>query len=224
MEGPDRRSIAAGRAANSGDARMTHIGTLSVEDAAAELVGNWKKYECFAWYRRTELDDPDSWAVCYTSRRDSGLLDKSNSAFITKKLEPFTEGDAPDVVAEIHSHFAVGYLDGYSIRVYRDGRITEAFRTYHSLTERLEQYPVLDEADYSCREYQVTIENIGQAARRLCHEYTLPDDWEGDVYSWFSEYNQRAVENRGDQGGYPSENDLRAAFSALGYQPIEVAE
>ena len=28
-------------------------------------------------------------------------------------------------------------------------------------------------------------------------------------------------ENRDDQGGYPEEDDLRAAFDALGYEQIE---
>ena len=46
-------------------------------------------------------------------------------------MEPFTERDDPDVVMESHSHWAVGHVDGFSIRVYRDGEITEAFRTYH---------------------------------------------------------------------------------------------
>ena len=34
---------------------------------------------------------------------------------------------------------------------------------------------------------------------------TLPDGWEGDVYSWLSDNRQSAVENRDDQGGYPEE-------------------
>jgi hypothetical protein len=118
---------------------------------------------------------------------------------------------------------SVGYLDGYSIRVFRAGRITEAFKTYHALAERLENYPILDEEGYSRREYEATIANIGHAAFRLKHEFELPDGWEGEVYSWLSDHIPRAVENRDDQGGYPSEDDLRTAFDALGYEPTEDA-
>lgn len=200
---------------------MTEAGTLTLEAAAAELAGNWKKFDSFAWFRRRELADPDAWAVVYTHHRDSGLLAQSNAEVIGKKLEPFTDGDDPDVVAESHGHWAVGNIDGFSIRVFKGGEITMAFKVYHELAERMENYPILDESDYSRREYDATLENISAAARRLKHEYTLPDGWEGDVFSWFWENNQRAVENRDDQGGYPAEDDLRAAFDGLGCEQIE---
>ena len=77
--------------------------------------------------------------------------------------------------------------------------------------------PILDEADYSERETETTFENLTDAAWPLKHEFELPEGWEGDVYSWLSDYNQSAIENRDDQGGYPEEDDLREAFKALGY-------
>ena len=92
---------------------------------------------------------------------------------------------------------------------------------YHDLMEQLDGYPILDEEDYSERELDATLENITDAAWRVKHEYTLPDGWEGDVYSWLSDNRQSAVENRDDQGGYPEEDDLRAAFAALGYERVE---
>lgn len=200
---------------------MTDVGTMTLEDAANQLAGNWKKFDSFAWFRRQELDDPDSWAVVYTHHRDSGLLDQSNAGVIAKKLEPFTNGDDPDVAFESHSHWAVGYIDGFSIRVFRNGEITEAFKVYHDLAERMDNYPVLDESDYSQREYDATLENLTDAAWRLKHEFTLPDGWEGEVFSWFWDHNQSAVENRDDQGGYPSEDELREAFDALGFEQVE---
>lgn len=198
---------------------MTEAGQMTLEDAAAEMAGNWKKFDSFAWFRRRELTDPDAWAVVYTHHRDSGLLAQSNASVFTKNLEPFTDGDDPDVAMESHSHWAVGHIDGFSIRVFKDGEITPAFKVYHELAERQANYPVLDESDYSQREYAATLANITDAAHRLKHEYALPDGWEGDVFSWFWDHNQRAVENRDDHGGYPSEDDLRAAFAALGYEP-----
>lgn len=199
---------------------MTEAGTMTLEEAAVELVGNWKRFGSFAWFRRRELADPDAWAVIYTHHRDSGLLDQSNAHVITKKLEPFTDGDDPDVVAESHGHWAVGHIDGFSIRVFKDGEITLAFKVYHELAERMENYPILDESNYGQREYDATLANITDAAHRLRHEYVLPEGWEGDVFSWFGDHNQRAVENRDDQGGYPSEDDLRGAFDALRYEQI----
>lgn len=126
---------------------MTDTSSMFLEDAAAELAGNWQHFESFAWHRQSEIEDADQWCIIYTHNRDSGLLDLSNAEAIAKELESFTDGDDPDVVFESHNHWAVGHVDGASIRIFRDGEITEAFKTYHDLMERMENYPVLDESD-----------------------------------------------------------------------------
>ena len=128
---------------------MSMVGEMTLEDAAKEAAGNWQRFESFCWFRESEIADPDNWAIIYTHNRDSGLLDQSNADAIAEAMEPFTEGDDPDVVMESHDHWAVGHVDGFSIRVYRNGEITEAFKTYHDLMEQMDGYPVLDEEDYS---------------------------------------------------------------------------
>ena len=87
--------------------------------------------------------------------------------------------------------------------------------------KQLDGYPILDEEDYSNREYEATLENINDAAWRLKGEYPLQDGWECEVHSWLSDHRAGSVENRDDQGGYPYEDDLRAAFDALGYMKVE---
>ena len=82
-------------------------------------------------------------------------------------------------------------------------------------------YCILGEEDYSRREYEATIENITNSAWRLKDEYDLPDDWEYEVYSWLSDNDCSEIENTDDQGGYPSEESLRNAFTALGYGNTE---
>ena len=193
------------------------LGEMELTAAATAAAGNWKHFECFAWHRGHDLKDADNWAIIYTHNRDSTLLDQSNATAIEEALEPFTEGDNPDVVPEHHDHWACGWIDGYSIRVYRRGRITKAFRAYHELAARLADYPVLNEEDYSRREYEATMENLPDAAWRLKNEYELPDGWEEAVYSWLSDHDCAAIESHDDQGGYPSEDQLWAAFEALGY-------
>lgn len=201
-----------------------NLGELTLEDAAKAAAGNWKKFECFAWHRVRELHDSDNWTVIYTHHRDSGLLDQSNAAAIEAELDTFTTGSNPDVVAEHHHHWAVGWIDGYSIRVYRRGRITRAFRKYHKLAQRLAAYPVLDEEDYSRREHEDTISNLADSAWRLRNEYGLPEGWETMVYDWFRQHDYSAIENRDDHGGYPAESQLRAAFDALGFPQAAVCK
>jgi len=137
-------------------------------------------------------------------------------------MEPFTEGDEPDAVMESHNHWAVGHIDGFSIRVFKDGEITPAFRKYHELSEAMDGYPILDEEDYSRREYEATIENIADAAWCLKNDFDLPDDWQYEAYEWLSNHDCSEIENTDDQGGYPSEESLRNAFEALGYDGAAV--
>jgi len=196
------------------------IGEFTLDNAAKDAAGNWQRFHCFVWFRQRDLDDADDWAIVYTHNRDSGLLDQSNAAVIEKELEPFTDGDDPDVAFESHHHWAVGHVDGMSIRVFKDGQITEAFKKYHKLSELLDDYPVLDEQDYSDREYEATLENIPDAAWCLKNEFELPEGWADQVYSWLADNDPGEIENRDDQGGYPSEESLRAAFDALGFESV----
>lgn len=196
----------------------TLLGDLDIEEAAKMAAGNWERFSCFAWFRKNDITRPNDWAVIYTHNRDSGLLDQSNAGVIATAIEPFSNGNDPDVVFESHHHWACGHIDGFSIRVFRRGRITKAFRTYHKLSERLAEYPILDEADYSNREYEATYENIGEAAWKLKQEFNLPEHWQSDVYSWLADNRDHAIDNVDDQGGWPGDDDLAAAFAALGYQ------
>jgi hypothetical protein len=196
---------------------MGTIDEMTLEEAASQAAGNWKQYSCFCWDRLRKIDDPDDWAIIYTHHRDSGLLDQSNAAAIADALRPFSDTENPDVVIESHSHWAVGDVDGFSIRVFGSGKITAAFRAYHGLMERPDAYPVLDEADYGRREYEAALENIADAAWRFKSTYDLHEGWEAEVYEWLSTHRPGVVENKDDRGAYPSEHDLLDAFNGLGY-------
>jgi hypothetical protein len=170
----------------------------TVEEAAEELVGNWMEFDSFSWDRSNEIDD--QFCLVYTVNRDSGLLDQSNAEAIAEAMKPFLDRD---VMEEHHNHWACGWVDGYAIRVYRRGRITKAFRTYHELSLRLADYPILDEDDYSNRVYEATLANIDDAAWRLKKEYDLPSNWAFEVYRWLSDHDCSEIENDDDRGGYP---------------------
>lgn len=201
---------------------MPTIGTLTLEDAAKKAAGNWQRFDSFVWFRDKDVEDADQWAIIYTHNRDSGLLDQSNASVISKAMAPFTEGEEPSVVMESHSHWAVGHVDGFSVRVFDGkGEITEAFRKYHELAESMDGYPILNEQDYGERELEATLENIEDAAWRLKNEFTLPEGWVWQTYDWLSDNRSGEVENRDDQGGYPSEEAMREAFEALGFEQAE---
>jgi hypothetical protein len=177
------------------------LGHLDLDEAATTAAGNWQAFNSFVWFRDRELNDADQWAIIYTHNRDSGLLDQSNAAVIEKAMKPFSDGDNPNVVFESHSHWAVGHVDGFSIRVFRNGTITKAFEAYHELAQQLDDYPILDETDYSERELEATLENIKDAAWWLKNQFDPPEDWESQVYGWLSDNRCGEIENTDDQGG-----------------------
>lgn len=185
-----------------------NIGKLSLEDAAFALAGNWQFFPAFTWSQRAS--DADRWAIIYTHNRNSDLLEVSNAHVINTALVPFMGGDVGE---EVHSHWAVGWVEGRAIRVYRRG-ITKAFRVYHQLMQDMIAFPVLDELDYSDRIRAATLQNIESGRLRSYH---LPENWARQVYRWLSENNCIALENVDDQGGYPDEKELRAACRALEY-------
>ena len=199
---------------------MSKLGEMDLKDAANEAAGNWADFSCFVWFRKSELRKPENWAVIYTHHRDSGLCDQSNASVIRKAMLPFSQGKDPDLVFESHHHWAVGHVDGFSVRVRHRGRITKAFRTYHQLAKQMDDYPILDDNDYCEREMDATLQNLDLAAWKLKKTYALPNEWADQVYGWLSDNRNNALENVDDQGGWPDDEDLKAAFVALGYAKV----
>lgn len=189
--------------------------SVDLETAAKEAAGNHQKFESFAWH--CEPKDSENWMLVYTHNRDSGLLDQSNAAAIEAILSELPEEDHEDFRSERHSHWGVGWVEGWAIRVYKEGKITKAFQTIHEIGMRLADYPVLDESDYSNREYQATLDNIKSVAEGFDLIDDLPSDYCEIVFSWFWNNNQSAVENTDDQGGYPSDDDMEECLRELGF-------
>ena len=185
----------------------------NIEDAAKGMAGNWKKFHSFGWH--DEPNDADGWTIIYTENRDSGLLEQSNAATIKKKLDRFDENE---VQSEHHGHFAVGWVDGFAIRVFgKNGKITPAFKALWDIGQRMERYPVLDEEDYSRRELDALMENIESIGKRWVGKKVKTKDWIGDVYRWLDENASSELENRDDQGAYPDEDLVREALKQNGY-------
>lgn len=108
-------------------------------------AGSWKEFDSFCWHGRP--DDAEDFAIVYTHHRDSDSVARSNAAVIAKLLYPFEESG--DVIAESHNHWACGWIEGFAIRVYRNGELTPAAKTWIELCERTADYPILDEEHHS---------------------------------------------------------------------------
>lgn len=201
-----------------------HIDWTDIPAAAKQLAGNWRKFECFAWHRAHDLEDAGQWMIWYTSHRDARLLEQSNEQALNKRLYPFSEGDDPDLVFERHSSWLVGHLDGFSLRVFKaDGTATLAFEEFCALNEAMERYPILDEQDYSEREYAATLENYANEMWRARKD--LPEGWESEVFGWFNDNGlDQFTESRDDQGGWADRQNIIEALQDLGLLPALIGE
>jgi len=185
---------------------------MDIEIRAKKLAGNWKKFESFCWTNEPEIDS-QNWGIFYTHNRDSTLLDVSNAHTIDERLIEFI-GD--NLQKEDHNHWACGWIAGYSIKVYENGKITDVFRAYHEIQESLENYPVLDEDDYYTRESDATFENVKTATHD--NGYDLTDEQIYNLISWYSDNEQSAIESKDDSGGWPTDEQIKTGCDALGYK------
>ena len=186
---------------------------LPIDETAALVAGNWKKFTCFLWFDKPEC--PEECMIYHTRTRDSNLTTLSNAMVIERDLMEFPD----DVKQERFTSSFCGWVDALVIRVYQlrsDKVITEAFKTFHALMGRLESCLVLDDADYNRRVYGATIENIIEVGYPVI-EATFPEpEWANKVFDWLWNHDDSAVENVDDTGGYPEEDKIREALVALG--------
>ena len=178
---------------------------IDFESMAKEAAGNWQKFESFGWHDAPE--DGENWTVVYTHNRDSDLLAESNASAIEATMKEF---DEETVIPQRHGHWACGWVEGYAIKVRgTDGTITPAFKAWCELEAALESYPVLDDENYSKREYEASIENIRDIGR-------CSGDDAAKVYMWLWDNEQRETDPVDGGGAYPSEASVKRALSALG--------
>jgi hypothetical protein len=182
--------------------------------------GNWQRRQCFVWFERP--DDAEEFGLWILSHRDSGLVDRSNGAIIRKRLAKFEVSG--DVIFFGCSHWAVGHTDEMAVRVYQPGttQTTAAFDELAEIEDATEAYPILDESDYSDREYESALEGIdcmmlGDVPK------DVPDDWKEQVYGWLSNNEPNELENTDDRGAFPDSAAIKRALLDLGLIEPEAA-
>lgn len=97
---------------------------------------------------------PDSWAgterpdfyVFLGRHRDSDILTESNFAAALRELG----GESETVVVAREGHWAVGWVE--TIEIHEDD--AKALKAADEMAAALEDYPILDESDFSEREYE----------------------------------------------------------------------
>ncbi len=165
--------------------------------------GDFPHLEKRAWKRAENYmgEDLSNYYVLIGRHRDSTLLDESNWEVAKEKF-----GGKPGVREASFSHWAVGW--GESLLVSKDAP-EDVLEAAEEMLDGLENYPVLDEEDYSSREYKASIKNIQSIGENLKRSEAEK------VYTWLSENMDNELESVDDQGAWPSDESVKKALSEI---------
>lgn len=173
---------------------------------------------CFLSAYHPASQQPDQWVLGpVILHRDSGLLEQSNSRVLLRRLESLPEFEE---VWEVHElgHWAVGWVKHLSFQLFDEGG-TKPTAIYVWLREwfaKLEDYPLADEDDYSALECEATYENVKSAVSMYRYRYLGDRDLDHEaIHTWLQENTPNALDNRDDQGGWPSDEAIAQAVEAL---------
>jgi len=197
---------------------------------AHDAAGNWKKFDSFG--ASSEITDNDF--IHYLGSRDEDLITESNREIIEAALDEWdtrTNNNVADTwMKNQDSHWAVGFLLGVCIAVKFDVDsehpavfLNPVFEELCKLMRQIEEYPVLDEEDWSRRETDAGYENIKTIAYGFTKD-DLPDDWEQEVFSWLWDNEQGECESHDDGGCWPSDESVKRALFCLGWLDKDVLE
>jgi hypothetical protein len=171
--------------------------------------------ETYETFRPTGLDpaglglrSQQDWLVVPTGRnRDSDLLTLSNFDAALKMMG----GEDDDCEVHRFGHWANGWFE--IIIVKPD---TKAATTAGEIEEALENYPVLDEDDWSLREYEAYVDNVENACRPMLPK-DEPDNWLNEVLCYLDENELGEASRQNPEQCGLSDDDAREALSVLGY-------
>jgi hypothetical protein len=194
-----------------------------IEKLAEELGANFAKWQSFALDSsvRDAMVPEKEWAIVYTKNRDSGLLAESNADAIEKRMAPFLGwiGDGSDCDHARHSHWACGWIEGYYLRIKKDGKYTPAFLEWAEIAHELDGYPVLDEDDHSRRQCDASWDALEDAVKSVCRKLDVDEESVSieSVHDWLDLHDPRQLEDVGDHGACPETEAVEKAMRELGY-------
>lgn len=148
--------------------------------------------------------------------RDSDLLTQSNSAQIKAFLEGREDFNEQWEIVR-YSCSLVGWRDHLSYKVLDiKGEVTEIAKEIDGIyTHMRNVYPVLDEEDWSEREYDSTLDSIREQASYCGLIDNAPDGFEYEIYRWLSENADSELEAHDGFGAYPSEESIVECLTEL---------
>lgn len=126
------------------------------------------------------LDDRQEWLVMPVYRtRGSGTLDNSNFEAVLGILKDAYGEDSELFECHCFNHWADGWFEIIIVHPSLADKVKE-------IEERLENYSVLDEEDFSRREYEATLELIESSGKRYVNDKAT-ENWPGEIFDYLTD-------------------------------------
>jgi hypothetical protein len=168
-------------------------------------------------FSQKELDEieekPEFDVVLRT--RDSNLREIANTESL---IQAFNEQPECKGFYKIktENHWGYGWHVKLIVTVKNGEDFSPAFKLLYALTCVTSDYPVLDDALYSKKQYAATIQHIISGLRFIEIEGTGESEELADkIYAWLFKNDQKALEDPDDCGAYPTDDQLRNALRGL---------
>lgn len=164
----------------------------------------------FGYHGDTPLGD--TWGIVYSYAPNvATLLDDSNWESMLHELDQIDPDSENYTIERFNSWITP--TENLMIRLITDDGIpTEEAKLAYELLTRLDNYPVLDEDDYSAKEYGAELECIRDYVRYSDLDVeSLPENYIGLIWE--------ALSDNGfySEDGYYSEDDIESAIADLGW-------
>jgi hypothetical protein len=175
-------------------------------------------FQNFQYYG--ELDLGNTWGFSFSKHRDSDLINISNFDCIVEDLnENF---DAKDWEIVQCSHWAVGHIEHIAIRVLdKHGEPTKIFEHMLEFKRALEDYPLLDDEDFSRREYEIQIEAIQEY---IPSELRDEENVEQKVFGWLWDNKPSSLDLENNSCWNLKSEDVLEALTDLGLWEEEIID
>jgi hypothetical protein len=130
---------------------MENTDTEYYESRARDLLADTVS----GWIRWSDEDYGDTVATIVGGEIGDALAESNVHAALE-----LLAGHDEDVDTFTVGRSGRSWLRGVSVRLFRDGQLTGAAIPAVDIVDQLDNYPVLDECDYSDRRYEVHLENL----------------------------------------------------------------
>jgi len=171
-----------------------------------------------AWKRESNYigEDLEGYYIIYSHNRDSTLVTESNWDTLKEMFK-----DNPRVRILNFNHWLCGWVECFMIN--GEEMTIEDYNQILDIINRLEDYPLLDESDYSNREFESTLENISSEMHYAISDYDTMKEFDSmedkeickKVFDWLWTNDQNQLETVDDTGGFPSKESIVKALLAL---------